>query len=49
MSKEIKYTIHFGETKSFKVNEWLYDYFNSIKKNSAEYEKLYKILTGVKR
>jgi hypothetical protein len=49
MSKEIKYTIHFGETKSFKVNEWLYGYFNSVKKDSGEYEKLYKILTGVKK
>ena len=48
MSIEIKYRIHFGESKSFKVNEWLYNYFNEVKNDEERYGELYKILTGVK-
>ena len=42
----MKYTIHFGEN-SFKVNEWLYNYFNSVKNKPKEYKQLYRIITGV--
>lgn len=40
--KEIKYTIHFGK-KPFRVNEWLYNYFNKVKGNLV-YIVIYTIL-----
>lgn len=46
--KEVNRTIHFGE-KSFKVNEWLYNYFNEVKGNPVLYKRLFNILTGLKK
>lgn len=46
--KEIKYTIHFGK-KPFRVNEWLYNYFNKVKGKPRLYSNLYNIVTGLKR
>ena len=48
--KKTNYTINFG-TKKFRVNEWLYSYFNKVKGRKtppSAYNILYKILTGVK-
>lgn len=44
MKHKIKYYIHFGNTASFEVNEWLYKYFNKVKNNSEKYNLLYKLL-----
>lgn len=46
--KEIKYTIHFGK-KPFRVNEWLYNYFNKVKGKPRLYSNLYNIVTGLKK
>ena len=43
----MRYKIHFGK-KSFITNEWLYDYFNSVKEKPILYKRLYNILTGIK-
>lgn len=48
MKKEIKYKIHFGE-KCYKVNEWLYNYFNKVKDKPLLYQKLYNIIIGIKK
>ena len=45
----MKYKIHFENKVSFTVNEWLYNYFNSVKNNSKKYNELYNILTGLKK
>jgi len=47
MKKEIKYTIHFGR-KAFQVNEWLYNYFNSVKERPILYNRLFNIINGLK-
>lgn len=44
MSK-VNHTIHFGE-KSFKVNEFLYGYFNKVKDKPELYKQLFEILDG---
>lgn len=41
------YRIHFGRKATFVVNEWLYNYFNSVKDKPTAYNRLYKILTSV--
>lgn len=45
----VNYKIHFGSIH-YKVDEWLYNYFNKVKKkkDQAEYENLFKILRGAK-
>lgn len=45
----IKFKIRFGSL-SYNVSEWLYNYFNKVKKkkDKTEYENLFKILIGVK-
>lgn len=45
---QVNHTIHFGK-KSFKVNKYLYDYFNKVKEKPKLYNHLFKILNGVKR
>lgn len=44
MAREIRYTIHFGNTASFRVHEWIYSYFNKVKNDPIKYNRLYNFL-----